>query len=226
MILFLMKRYVFLIAGWLLLITAVLTLFYQSAALLLEPPGYEASASIQLSANAAEQKKERELLCNRPSFIYSTNVLYPVCDSLGLTKRWSKRYGFDSGHFSLNNEGVCRLLRVEMTLIYFKKEYQPVEINLISEKPEEAVEIVNATAVSLISQFGKLKGSATGEHHLLLQKAVTAQKIIAWPLALVKTLIVVIPCSVGGVILIIFGRRFPPFIPFPPKKNVTIVSKY
>jgi len=246
-----MKRWVLVAGGWVMLAVAALTLLYRLADFLLFPPAYDASAFVEFTASGLKQQLERELerevICHR--FVFSTNVLYPVCDSLGLVEKWTKKYGYPVANgaevfaspfeeltqkyglpksgTSLTKKQACVFLLHQMQLTWSKNEGEPVKISFFSDSPEEAVEIANAVAASLKGQLDRLEGMADGGRNVRIQNAIKAQRISRWPVFLVKTSIIVVPCIVMGVILIWMGRLLPPLVPIPPQPaEPIIIQKY
>jgi hypothetical protein len=188
-----MKRWVLVTGGWVMLVVAALTVFYQLANFLLSPPAYRASAFVEFTASGLKHKTERELVCNQPSFLLSTNVLYPACDSLGLAGKWSKRYMYDGT--PLTEKEVIALLQRRILVSYSKNEDEPVRITIYSETPAEAIAIANAIAASLQSQLARLEGPMDNEQDVQIQNAIMAQRTSSWFMILVKTPIIVVPLS-------------------------------
>jgi hypothetical protein len=219
-----MKRWLLVTSGWVMLAVAALILLYQLANILLSPPSYKASAFVEFTAGGLKQKAQRELVCHHPSFLFSTNVLYPACDSIDLAEKWSKRYMTD-GTF-LTEKEVIALLTRRISLSYSKNEDEPVRITIFSEKPDEAIEIANAIAASLQSQLARLEGPMDNEQDVQIQNAITAQRTSPWFMILAETLIIVVPLSVIGVIMIWLGRQLPSPPPVPSKPDVKIFPKY
>src|SRR5262245_12101606 len=87
-----MKRWALLTGGTALLIIAAGAFLYDLVAFLLSPPNYKASALISFERREPRIKAYRDSICSRPSFLFTTNILDPVCHSLGLATKWSRRY--------------------------------------------------------------------------------------------------------------------------------------
>ena len=219
-----MKRWTLITAGWVMLAVAAFIGLCQLADFLLSPPGYRASALVRFAATTSKQKTERALVCSQPSFLLSTNVLYPACDSLGLAEKWSKRYMFDGT--PLTEKEVVALLQRRILVSYSKNEDEPVRITIYSEKPDEAIAIANAIAASLQSQLARLEGPMDNEQDVRIQNAIMAQRTSSWYMILVITPIIVIPLGVIGVIMIWLGRQLPPPPPIPSNPDVKIFLKY
>lgn len=221
--LILMSRFGLAISGWLLLSIALLVLLYRLATFLLIPC-YTASALVRLSADESKQKLERSLIDNRPSFVVSTNVLYPVCDSLDLARAWGQRYLTEGA--LLTEKGVCALLQSRILVNCSQKENTPVQITIFDEKPREAIEIANATATSLQIQLMHLGGTTKNDMDASVENATTAKRTRPWLTYLPKTLIIAAFLSIIGGVLLRVSRLLPPSFPMSPHTSQRIHVKY
>jgi hypothetical protein len=201
---------------------AALTFLYQLADFLLSPPAYMASVIVEFT-DSKNGKMERDFIYSRPNFLLSTSVLYPACDAVDLAEKWS-RY-MVNGDLPRKHE-VYQLLLRRILIKYSKSENGSVEITIFSEKPEEAIEIANAIAASLQNRLNQFCGIENSNQDTWIQKAENTQRVRPWLIKLVKTLIIVFPCSVSSIVLLWVARLMPPPIPMPSKSNVKIFSNY
>jgi len=217
-----MNRLVLAACGWLILSIVTLVLLYDTANFL-QMPSYEASALVRLSTDEANQKAERILVYGRPSFVLSTNVLYPACNSVDLAKKWSSRYLSESS--LLTEKEVYSLLQRLISVGYPKNESEPVRITIFDEKPDEAIEIANAAAVSLQYQLSRLNDGARSSHNVRVQNAINARRVRPWLTFLVKAFVVV-SFGLAAVVLIRVSRLMPPPVPMPRQQDTGNFSKY
>jgi hypothetical protein len=217
-----MKRWAFITAGWTILVVAGFAILYQLV-MFSGQRNYRATALVGLAGNSAKQKSEHQLICSQPSFLYSTNVLYPVCDSLNLMERWSKQFSFDSP--PLTKKETYALLQMRIFLIYPKNEDEPLQIFALLESPEETIAIVNAVAASLQKQLEHF-GDGSNGYDVWIRNATEAKLAVRWWQVLIRILEIAVPCGVVGFILIVFGRTMPPPVLIPQRQVVNRFSKY
>ena len=217
-----MKRWTLIAVGWLTLVLAIVIMLYQVGVYFVSPTVYTATTLVGFTGGEDEKQVLRGFVCNKPSFLYSTNVMYPVCDSLDLVGRWGKEFGY-----SVNKNEVCMLLFDRTTLIFSKKVDEPIRIGYNSLRTEEAIEIVNAITSSLTNQLARLNVSVNGSQNMWVENATKARRILPWMtiVILVKILAMIVLCGLGAII-IWYGRLFPPPIPMTPKADAKIISKY
>src|SRR4051812_35702484 len=85
-----MKRWIFLCAGWALVVMAAVNLTDRLSTLF-GSPLYHASAFVKFNGRRAPQNLE--LISRPPGIVSSTNVLYPVVESLKLSEKWENEFG-------------------------------------------------------------------------------------------------------------------------------------
>lgn len=218
-----MKRWLFLTAGWVILVISCLVLLYQLVYILTGPPMFEATATMGFTGSGAIQITARILIYKHPDLLLSTNVLYPVSSALGLAAKLSKKLGYP-----LTEEEVYDRLRGQISVICPRSENEPVQINVFSEYADEATEIANAVAASLKMQFGHFNNTTDSYQDVWIHDAADARRASLWlvVLSLGVTFFIEFLFLLGGFILIWIGRSMPPPPSVPPKSDRQIVSKY
>jgi hypothetical protein len=163
------------------------------------------------------------LVCSRQNFVLSTNVLYPVCDSLDLAKNWGIRYF--SGE-RLTQKEAYEFLARRLWVFYPKNGNGLAKIYFYTEKPGEAITFANAVASSVTNQLARLAQATNGNLGVWVENATEEQRRYNWFHLGRSIIFIVIPCGIAGAILLWWGYHSPPLILPPPTPPQPFCSKY
>lgn len=218
-----MKRWLFISGGGCLLVMAALTLLFRLIEFSLWPPIHRASTSMSFSAQAPEQAAKRDLLYNRPSFVFSTNILYPVVISRDLANRWGEMFMLKSQGLRLTEQGALEILSSRILVWHPKLASEPLTISVNAENPREAIEISIALALSCSNWFtASPGGNANNAQAFMIEKAPRAKRSLPW-FFVFKGLALSVPCAAIGILLLVLARQSPPPVPSdntgPPKQS-------
>lgn len=217
-----MKRWTLITTGWVMVVIAILVFLYQLV-VLWKMPSYSASALVGLDPGNPVQRTNLALVCSRQSFVLSTNVLYPVCDSLDLAKNWGIRY---FGGERLTKKEAYEFLARRIWVFYPKNGNGLAKIYFYTEKPDEAITFANAVAISVTNQLTRLAQATNSNLGVWVENATEEQRRYNWIYLGRSICFIVIPCGIAGVILLWWGYRSPPLILPPPPPPQPFHSKY
>jgi len=209
-----MKHWTLISAGWIVLAVAMLVLLYQLF-VLWQLPVYSASALVGFDSGNPARRASLASIGSRPSFVQSTNVLYPVCDSLDLSEEWGRRY---YGGERLTKKETCEFLTRRISILNPKPGDGLVKISCFSEKPDEAVAVANAIANSVTNQLSRSQQATNSDAGMWVQYASAAHRVYNWLHLVRDILFMVIPSVIAGFLLLWWGHRSPSPIPasLPP----------
>jgi len=222
-----MKRWFCITGGILLLLVAAGFVAYRAIEVACVPTTYRARATILFNADPSGKGK-RALFSLRRDDLVSTNILYLACQSLDLPRKWGWKYGFDGTPLSVNES--CAILSRRIAVEVPADEDKPVQVLAYSDQPQEAAEMAEAVASTYVNWAGKsmpaTDGRGDSRQNVQTDPPERFHQWFLWLWLWSITAIIVIPCSVAGLIFIRTGRRFPPFVPLPEQTTPSQFSKY
>jgi hypothetical protein len=218
-------RWKYISFGFLLLFVGISALLYATDAV--SVPMYDARASVSF-----ERQADYDLICRSNSFLYSTNILFPVCKSLDLPLKWGIKYSRYANTIEFRNyEETMELSDCSEILsgkIYIET-IGPHEAEIISFSSDssEAVQFANATAWSCADWFNHWQDHPPGKVMVQVKNATHANNEIlsqiqrewkAWGLGLSSIVL--------GTFWIRWGRKLPRSILVPQIPETDPISKY
>ncbi|MGA2242645.1 MAG: hypothetical protein ABSH11_11525 [Verrucomicrobiota bacterium] len=217
-----MKRWTLIPAGWALVVIAIGAFLYQLV-VLWGMPIYSASALVGFDPENPAQRANLASVCSRQSFVLSTNVLYPVCDSLNLANKWGTRY---FGGERMTTKDIYPFLVRRIRVSYPRNGKGPAQIFYYNEKPDEAITIANAIASSVTNQLTRLERATNSSLGMWVENATEERRRYGWISFGSGIIFIVIPCGIAGIILLWLGYHSPRLIlPLPPPSQ-PFRSKY
>jgi len=210
------KRLLLGAGGWILLVLAGLELVYLIGETFLRPPLFKASAFVGFDDRRAS--RDSRLTGGDIAFASSTNVLYPVCQSLELGEKWGKKFNVGT----LPDHETYRFLWVKL-VAHRSKDGRGAELSIFSDDTNEPAILANAVAASLTNHWAQRNKIMADE--VRIQNATGIQRMNRWSLTFFEILKYALPCGSIGIGLVFFSRRFPPILPIP-QKGTPRMSKY
>jgi len=215
-ILSLVKRLLLGASGWILLVLAGLQAVYFVAEGFWRPVLYEASAVVEIDGRGDSRNfrfTRKDML-----FVSSTNVLYPVCQSLDLGKKWGQKYHADN--LPVHDAYVFVWVGLVVTR---PKDGRLMEISFFSDKTNEPPVVANAVAASLTNQWVQRNNITADE--VRVRNATGIRQVNRWSVILFKIMKYAVPCGSIGIGLVFFSCKFPPLLPIPQNRS-PVMSKY
>jgi len=209
--------------GWATILIAVLTLICQVVDFIFAPAAYRGVAFISFNPDVPGCAEAYDELCAKPSFIYSPKILIPVMQILDLPTKWGHKY--DGNDYILTLKDTYKILIGRIVIFPSRNHVGPAELYAYADDPKEAMDIANSIAYQYRDYFQQ-KGYAPP---ISIVDETNGKLVSRWKGIFPSRVFFffMIALFIGlGIVLICWGRKFPPPLPVGQVPETAPISKY